>query len=162
MGVGRVTRRAKEVFISKSVRTCRVSASTVVTLHYCCHPALSRMTVYRNQFSRSSQPWSSCGPAPVLLHCICRLLMLLTAPPPARKCHRVWVLLRPPRFGGGAKMQTIIRSKAEDCRRRERLPRSFMSARACFPLRRVGMVLSSLYVPLSRGGRRLRPAARRA
>src|SRR5215510_10337839 len=73
MGVGRVTRRAKEVFISKSVRPYRVSASTVVTLHYCCHPALSRMTVYRNQLSRSSQPWSSCGPAPVLLHCICRL-----------------------------------------------------------------------------------------
>ena len=39
MGVGRVTRRAKEVFISKSVRPYRVSASTVVTLHYCCHPA---------------------------------------------------------------------------------------------------------------------------
>jgi hypothetical protein len=33
MGVGRVTRRAKEVFISKSVRPYRVSASTVVTLH---------------------------------------------------------------------------------------------------------------------------------
>src|SRR5262249_26408242 len=64
MGVGRVTRRAKEVFISKSVRPYRVSASTVVTLHYCCHPALSRMTDYRNQLSRSSQPWSSCGPAP--------------------------------------------------------------------------------------------------
>src|SRR5215831_7532147 len=74
MGVGRVTRRAKEVFISKSVRPYRVSASTVVTLHYCYHPALSRMTVYRNQLSRSSQPWSSWGPAPVLLHCICRLL----------------------------------------------------------------------------------------
>src|SRR5262249_14005958 len=38
MSVGRVTRRAKEVFISKSVRPYRVSASTVVTLHYCCHP----------------------------------------------------------------------------------------------------------------------------
>src|SRR5262245_66225644 len=64
MDVGKVTRRAKEVFISKSVRPYRVSASTVVTVHHCCHPALSRMTVYRNQFSRSSQPWSSCGPAP--------------------------------------------------------------------------------------------------
>src|SRR6516162_2318509 len=74
MGVGRVTRRAKEVFISKSVRPYRVSASTVVTLHCCCHPALSGTTVYRNQFSRSSQPWSSCGPAPVPHHAIICLL----------------------------------------------------------------------------------------
>src|SRR5262245_51074456 len=48
--------------------------------------------------------WSNrkCG----LLQCMQPLLMLWTAPPTARKCHRVWVLLRPPRFGG-AKMQTI-------------------------------------------------------
>src|SRR5262249_7227766 len=66
MGVGRVTRRAKEVFISKSVRPYRVSPSTVVTLRYCWHPALSRITVFATLVQLRA--------GPVLLHCICRLL----------------------------------------------------------------------------------------
>src|SRR5262249_30180565 len=114
MGVGRLTRRAKEVFISKSVRPYRVSASTVVTLHYCCHPAAFENDGLSEPIFTVFATLVQLRAGPVLLHCICRLLMLWTAPPPARKCHRVWVLLRPPRFGGGAKMQTIIRSKAED------------------------------------------------
>src|SRR5262245_33227124 len=73
MGVGRVTRRAKEVFISKSVRPYRVSG------FYCCHAALL-LSPYAFENDGLSEPTFTVfatlvqlRAGPCLLHCICRL-----------------------------------------------------------------------------------------